>query len=97
MLLLFTFSITPERYLHDLIADHKDFYSFHSSEDTAVYQSGINCHCEDLVVSTPFVEASFELSIRPLVWHKEFTPSSYYFNPLTTYSAKDSRGPPAVA
>jgi hypothetical protein len=96
MLLLFTFSITPKRYLHDLIANHEDFYSFHSGGETTVTKTSINCQCEDLVVSTPFVEASFELSLSSLVYHKEFASSSYHSYFLNTCSTKDSRGPPAV-
>lgn len=97
MLLIFTFSITPKKYLHDLIADHTDFYSFHSGDEATYSQKGFNCQCEDLVVSTPFIEASFELSLSTEVYRKEFTSSSYHFYFLQTNRTKDSRGPPAIA
>jgi hypothetical protein len=55
LLLLFTFSITPKKWLHDLIADHKDFYSNASGDHLQFIKSGFRCDCENLVVNTPFI------------------------------------------
>jgi hypothetical protein len=96
MLLLFAFSTMPKKYLHDLVADHKDFYSFQSADEATVYQTGFNCHCDDVVVSTPFVEASFTFNVAALPCYKAPAFSSYNFYFLNSCSTKDSRGPPAV-
>ncbi|MEJ7912714.1 MAG: hypothetical protein WKF70_06145 [Chitinophagaceae bacterium] len=97
LLLVFAFSITPKKYLHELVADHKDFYSYHSGEETTVNTAGFNCHCEELVVSTPFVETSLETALLPTIVYRTFSTSSYHFFFYSTNSAKDSRGPPSLS
>lgn len=97
VLMLFVFSITPKKYLHDLVANHTDFYSTYAGSETAVHKAGINCDCEDLVVSTPFVEAGIEeFNGQPKVCSSLLTPHHPFHYP-TQYATKDSRGPPALA
>jgi hypothetical protein len=96
LLLVFAFSITPKKYLHDLVADHEDFYSCYSGDETTVSTAGFNCHCDDLVVSTPFVKTVFESALSPAPVHKAFPSSTYHFFFYSTSSAKDSRGPPSL-
>ena len=97
MMLLFTFSIMPKKYLHDLVANHEDFYSLHFGDKTTVSQTGFNCQCEDLVVSTPFIQTSFGLNISSLYVYKELASSPIIIFFLNTYTTKDSRGPPSIA
>lgn len=96
MLLLFSFSITPKNYLHDWAASHVDVYAYHTGDETAFNLAGFNCDCQDLVVSTPFIEASFNLNVGTLPAHTDLPVSSYYFSFSNTYRTKDSRGPPAI-
>jgi hypothetical protein len=97
LLLIFIFSITPKQYLHDLVASHTDFYSDTHNGKATVSQAGLNCHTEDQVVSTPFIETSCHLQLAIVPVFLDDTPSFFsffYAPPLTT---KDSRGPPSKA
>ncbi|MBC7826213.1 MAG: hypothetical protein H7122_00600 [Chitinophagaceae bacterium] len=97
MLLLFSFSVTPKKYLHDWVANHTDFYSPHSADETSYSQAAYNCHCEDPVVSTPFIDASFDLNLPFLLVYKEIPSFTYHFLFSNTSGTKDSRGPPSIA
>lgn len=98
LLLIFTFSATPKKYLHDLVADHSDFYGVVSGDDSdIVTKTGFNCHCEDLVVSIPFIQTTFSTDFSLSYLYEEFAAASYrQFNLITKYT-KDLRGPPGVA
>jgi hypothetical protein len=59
LLLLFAFSNTPKKTLHDFFARHKDVPIRSSVSKTARFvQSGFNCHCDDLVVELPFIAST---------------------------------------
>ncbi len=91
-------SITPRKYLHDLIFDHTDSYSStHSDDATTISQAGFNCHCEDLVVSTPFVNVSLEMHVPAGLHYKAFSPALYSSFFSNTHITKDLRGPPRVS
>lgn len=96
MLLLCTFSITPKKYLHDWIADHRDFYSFNSGDQATFSQAGFHCPCEDLVVSVPFIEASFDENLPAVFIYAETSSFLSPFLYLKTPVTKDSRGPPSL-
>jgi len=96
MLLLFSFSITPKNYLHDWAASHVDVPAYHPGNEIAFSQAGFSCDCQDLVVSAPFIEASFNSNVETLFAHTDLPVSSYYFSFSNTYRTKDSRGPPAI-
>jgi hypothetical protein len=67
MVLLFAFSITPKILLHDLIADHKDRPIGTIDSKTRQFDaSGYHCHCDDLVVESPFLDDCFSLHIKPI-------------------------------
>ncbi len=96
LLLLFSFSIMPKRYLHEVLADHEDVVSEFTGKSTTVKTTGMNCHYDDLVVTVPFIEGtSVQLSaIEPV-------PSSYtaFYLPeviCSSLPARDTRGPPVV-
>ncbi len=97
-LLLFTFSMAPKKYLHDLVADHTDFYGYSNGDnETTVSKAGFNCDCEELVVTAPFVPASFSADFALPTQHNSFVISFHrQFNLITQYT-KDLRGPPSVA
>lgn len=97
LLLLFVFSITPKKYWHDLVANHTDYYGFYQGSELAVQKAGINCGCEDLVVTTPFLEPGVaEWRALPASVKPELTSPPLFYLPATT-ATKDSRGPPAQA
>jgi hypothetical protein len=59
LLLLFAFSNTPKKTLHDFFARHKDVpVRFTASKTVQLTQSGFNCHCDDLVVEFPYIAST---------------------------------------
>jgi hypothetical protein len=54
-LLLFSFCVTPKRFLHDILANHKDaqISARHPFEQIAA--SGFHCNLDELVVVAPFL------------------------------------------
>jgi hypothetical protein len=54
----------PKKVLHDLIANHKDTSAKFSNDSNARLQrSGYNCHADDLVVESPFIENDLPVQI----------------------------------
>jgi hypothetical protein len=68
LLVIFTLSNTPTRYLHTLFANHTDFVSKGIKESNAPQwsNSGINCHCESNVVIAPYT-FSIAFSIKSAI------------------------------
>ena len=96
MLLIFIFSITPKKYFHDLVADHTDYYAFVQGDETVVSKAGFNCHCENPVVSTPFIESSIEQARDSEIQYQEFSYNLYHFYFLSFNTTEDLRGPPSL-
>jgi len=99
-ILLITFSISsaPKLYFHEVFADHIDQPSCTDPVNTPVHlhQQTINCHFDDLVVSTPFFLSNGNISVQPVQLNNsigsEYLPSSI---PLISL-CKESRGPPVM-
>jgi hypothetical protein len=95
-LLLFSFCVTPKRFLHDLLANHKDAQTSASLPYEQVAASGFHCHIEDLVVVAPFLPG-FQTSIPPVLTSSPLSfsePLSYFV--FSYLSHHDGRGPPVV-
>jgi hypothetical protein len=91
---LFTFCVTPKRFLHDLLANHKDAQTSASLPIEQIASSGFHCHIDDLVVVAPFlpgIQAGIPsvLSSSPLSFSEPL--SSFVFS---YQSDTDGRGPP---
>jgi hypothetical protein len=54
-LLLFSFCITPKRFLHDLLANHRDTERITDQPVQEIFASGFHCHIDSLVVMAPFL------------------------------------------
>ena len=95
LLLVCTFSLLPKPFLHELIADHTDYYGSSSEDDaTSFHSSGVICHCDDTVVSTAFVHSILHEAITLAIAPTAYLFSNYscpFSNPITTI---DLRGPP---
>lgn len=96
LLALFTFSVTPKRFLHDAIADHKDAWPVALKGYDAVQKSEPHCYCDSLVAESPFVGNTpmYNLAALPVA-------ASVYITRYTTYfpiviGIKQSRGPPCA-
>jgi len=97
LLVLFAFSITPKKVLHDLVANHRDSHSKTCADNstTKIVKAGYNCNTEDLVAESPFIENSCptELPEPPslsLIF-SDRPENFYYFHQLFA----ELRGPPA--
>ncbi len=100
MLVLFAFSITPKKFLHNLVANHQDAVAVSFSHDDGhtaqVSKAGYHCPCDQLVVQTPFVyqSAAIECTIVPVfaVYQDQHLVSVYNTVPVISFL----RGPPAL-
>jgi hypothetical protein len=93
-LLLFSFCVTPKRFLHDLLANHKDALSCSTQPVQQIASSGFHCHADDLVVEAPFLpEIQFYTSIILTSEPVDFKTPLYSLQ-LVCLSHTDSRGPP---
>jgi hypothetical protein len=94
-LLLFAFCVTPKRFLHDLLANHRDTSMMHGFPQQQVTTSGFHCNVDDLVVVAPFLPG-IQITIPP----KLNTGSAVFSDPvisiiLADHLQFDNRGPPA--
>jgi hypothetical protein len=98
LLLLFAFSITPKKPLHDFFANHKDTPVKSSGNKTEQFsQAGFNCNCENLVVEFPFAASSFtETPGRPVIYRSvPYSQIIDVFHPAPPRYF-ELRGPPTV-
>ncbi len=94
-LLLFSFCVTPKRFLHDLLANHKDTERTANLPVQQLFASGFHCHCDDLVVMAPFLA-----DIQPLEVPAVTSSRYIYAEPLSGFVFRylahtGVRGPPA--
>jgi len=97
MLCVFIFSITPKQWLHDVITNHKDSWSYSFDGKQILSPSGFHCNCDCLVVQSPFIYYNGPAEINaPLffVLHQTATISNlisahHFFSEL--------RGPPIIS
>ncbi|MBS1666645.1 MAG: hypothetical protein JST58_04640 [Bacteroidetes bacterium] len=56
LMIVFAFSITPQIYLHDLLADHRDSpIKSNFSDQAQLSKTGFHCTWDNLVVESPFI------------------------------------------
>lgn len=98
LLLIFTISITPKNYFHEVIADHKDISYCDGLDNStgSIHQQGYACHFDNLVVTLPFVlENGPDFSFLPVDYTDQINFS--YSSPFQyCHLEKITRGPPAV-
>jgi hypothetical protein len=94
--MLFSFCVTPKRFLHDLLANHKDTQTSASLPEQQITASGYHCHIDDLVVVTPFLPViqttePIQLSSARLIFSEPVVSFAFSYT-----STSASRGPPAI-
>ena len=99
LLAVFALSTTPTMFLHKIFATHKDFVEHTSSRANTpqLNLSGIDCHCNSLVVMAPYIFNEDPVSLKiPPVFAGYTTPiiSSIAFSQLFFF---ELRGPPQIA
>ena len=99
MLIVFAFSNTSQKTIHDLVAKHSDKVKCDVHKNLPIEQvenSSIHCSHDNLVATSPFVEFNFiialEQSILKIATNTHLL-NFYFYN--NNYSL-DSRGPPAI-
>ncbi|MEO6068937.1 MAG: hypothetical protein ABIN57_02125 [Chitinophagaceae bacterium] len=95
LLIIFTISIAPRVYFHDALAHHKDASPCHHVANSyCLHQQGFNCHFDDLVVSSPFLQYG---ELTYLIDNSFFPQEVALFSPLTVQQYlqhPENRGPP---
>jgi hypothetical protein len=95
-LLLFSFCVTPKRFLHDLLANHLDLQSATNYPVEHISSSGFQCHADDLVVMQPFLPEI--QNAEPLAFTLKIVtfPTTLAGFKIRYLTHSDSRGPPAA-
>ncbi|MEP7279866.1 MAG: hypothetical protein ABI813_14545 [Bacteroidota bacterium] len=97
LLLVLALSITPKKFLHDAIANHKDKAAvLVRGNETQLSHSGFICKCDNLVAESPFTNAAvhFEFAaIRCFSFQKQILLYHFY---SVTFFFFERRGPPAI-
>jgi len=98
MLVVFAFSITPQKSIHDLVAKHMDPTSCSVHKDLPIEQienSALHCSFDFQVATTPFVDYDFSIEIATPIAAKARN-TNYVAATIEQYAIiSDSRGPPS--
>ena len=98
MLMLFAFSITPKKILHDVFANHKDSLvkTVRGTDAAQLTVAGFNCHCDNLVAESPFTDEHtvFEIA-APLAFAEQKSAAIADFNSQSQFFF-ELRGPPSA-
>ena len=97
MLIVFAFSITPRKYLHDIVANHKDSF-FVSGDDgaLALHKAAVNCHTDSIVAESPFANDAVEINISTPVIFSEKQPAIIVSCITAASLFSRLRGPPSL-
>lgn len=98
LLVLFAFSVTPRKFLHDWVAKHKDAPGkFAHETHTRVQKFVYSCQTDDLVVELPFIQAPVPVIPLP----PQTAGSRYAVAGIRLYTLFPVflalRGPPSIA
>ncbi len=99
MLVVFAFSITPQKSIHQIVAKHIDPTSCSVHKDLPIEQiekAELHCTFDFQVATTPFLEYDFSILLQPL-----FTAQTrnviFVAAPISELAIiSDSRGPPSI-
>jgi hypothetical protein len=95
LLLVFFVSTAPKTYFHNLVANHKDYSDCTQRHHSAVlHQQGMNCHFDDLVVTSPFVSLIEHPLVSFTIFFEKKLSASSSFLIASFLQHKESRGPP---
>ena len=99
MLVVFAFSITPQKSIHDLVAKHIDPTSCSVHKNLPIEQiekAELHCTFDFQVATTPFVEYDFSITLHPPVVAPVRNMPLVAAVIMQYIFVADSRGPPAV-
>ena len=99
MLLVFAFSITSQKTIHDLVASHSDKIKCDVHKNLPIEQvenASIHCSHDNLVVASPFLDFNFTIELaQPVASIATNTNLVCFYFSNNNYSL-DSRGPPTA-
>ena len=99
MLVVFAFSITPQKSIHDVVAKHIDPNSCSVHKDLPIEQvetAALHCTFDFQVATTPFVDYDFSIVVKSLVLAQARN-TFFIAAPIAQHViVSDSRGPPAI-
>jgi len=97
LLLIFTLSIIPKRYLHDIFANHTEAESHQAEQGKLIVsEAGFNCDCDNLVGTSPCAELD-ELITSPIQLQYPLFPTHYHYSvPPEPAHFFELRGPPVL-
>lgn len=95
---ILVFSITPKKFLHDLIADHTDTLSLpvHDGHDH-IDHHGFKCDCDNLVATSPFLYEGIVVAFNSVADLSTFLSVNFPIEATKDIIAETLRGPPAMA
>ena len=97
LLILFAFSITPKKVLHDLVVDHADtIVSDHSEEFSHFHTTGFHCNLDNLVAESPFTAQHDHFEFIPVLSFPVQQEAFLYSYYADTCFFSELRGPPAT-
>ncbi len=95
LLIIFAFSITPKKALHDWLANHTDKTTAPlPAHEASISMAGFNCDCDNLVAESPFTATSGQFNFSALqvfAPQQAFVPYRFY---AVTHFFFSLRGPP---
>ncbi len=99
MLVVFAFSITPQKSIHDLVAKHIDPNSCSVHKDLPIEQiekAELHCTFDFQVATTPFVTYDFSVILQPS-FVAQSRNANFVASPISQLAIiSDSRGPPSI-
>ncbi len=99
MLVVFTFSITSQKTIHDLVAKHADQVKCDVHKSLPIDQvenSSIHCAHDNLVVASPFADFYFQINLTHPIIAQVRNTKLLAFNFSAQKTVLDSRGPPVA-
>lgn len=94
---MFACAITPKRYWHNLVVDHKDSSAKLVDEKTSLGKAGIHCQCDDLVATSPFNETTENTEISLSLVFVSYAAEITSLNLFPAHTYFQLRGPPAFS
>jgi hypothetical protein len=99
MLMVFAFSITSQKTIHDLVASHSDKVKCDVHKNLPIDQvenTSIHCSHDNLVAASPFLDFNFSIELaHPVLNIVTNTHLVCFYFSNNNYSL-DSRGPPTA-
>jgi hypothetical protein len=96
LLLLFSMSMAPKVFFHDVLANHEDRLVCRDIDKSTphIHQPAFHCSFDDLVVSSPYVFTEFCPSLTPLVFSLPSAAGLITVALSAPFLHRESRGPP---